>query len=84
MSKPADEYALLIAAASPVDAELARNLLEQEGIPVLLHALDRDVAELGTAVHMALSRPDVYVPKEALDRAVTIIRGAWEDFALPD
>ena len=67
MTAPSEEYSLLIAAATPVDAELAKSLLEAEGIPCLFHAQDRDFAELGEAVHMAISRPDVYVPNAALD-----------------
>ena len=84
MTSPAEEYALLLAAATPVDAALAKDLLAAEGIPCLFHSQDRDLAELGAAVHMTISRPDVYVPKEALDRAVEILREAWEDYALPE
>jgi hypothetical protein len=84
MPSPAEEHALLLAAATPVDAELARNLLAAEGIPCLFHGMDRDVAELGVAVHMTVSRPDVYVPKSALKRAVQILRETWKDLALPE
>lgn len=84
MTTPADDYALLIAAASPVEAELAKNLLAAEGIPCLFHSQDRDLAELGAAVHMTVSRPDVYVPKAALERAVAILRETWDDLALPE
>lgn len=84
MTSPAEEYALLLAAATAVDAALAKDLLASEGIPCLFHSQDRDLAELGAAVHMTISRPDVYVPKGALERAVEILRGTWEDFALPE
>ena len=80
MTRPSDEYALLIAAASPVDAELAEQVLKGAGIPCLLHGMDRDLAELGAAVHMQISRPDVYVPKTAYDAAVKALQAAWEDF----
>jgi ADP-heptose:LPS heptosyltransferase len=84
MTSPSQDYALLLAAATAVDAELAKELLESEGIPVLLHGLDRDFAELGAAVHMQVSHPDVYVPKTALDKAVEILRRTWADFAPPE
>jgi len=84
MSTPADDYALLLAAATPVDAELAKDLLAAEGIPCLFHAQDRDLAELGHASHLAVSRPDVYVPKAALERAIEILRATWEDLAPPE
>lgn len=84
MSTPSDDYALLLAAATAVDAELAKELLESEGIPVLFHGLDRDFAELGAAVHLQVSRPDVYVPKTALDSAVEILRRTWADFSPPE
>lgn len=84
MSTPADDFALLIPAATAVDAELAKELLESEGIPVLIHGFDRDFAELGGAVHLQVSRPDVYVPKTALASAFEILRRTWADFALPE
>lgn len=83
MTAPSEEYALLMAAATQVDADLARQLLEEAGIPCLLHGMDRDLAELGSAIHMQISRPDIYVPRGALDEAVEVLRGAWEDFAPP-
>jgi len=83
MTTPSEDYALLIAAATAVDAELAKDLLESEGIPCLFHGLDRDFAELGGAVHLQVSHPDVYVPKAAFDRAVEILHKTWGDFAPP-
>ncbi len=83
MTAPSEEYALLMGAATPVDADLARQLLEEAGIPCLLHGMDRDLAELGSAVHMLVSRPDIYVPRAALERAVEVLREAWADFAPP-
>jgi hypothetical protein len=83
MTSPADEYALLMEAATPTDAELAKSLLAEKGIPCIFHGQDRDFAELGEMVHMMVSRPDVYVPREALERAVEILRGAWGEFSPP-
>ncbi|MEM7516726.1 MAG: DUF2007 domain-containing protein [Planctomycetota bacterium] len=68
---------LLLAAPSWQTGQLAKNLLEAEGIPVILHGMDRDLAELGSAVHDALSRPDVLVPQSAFDRANEILDEAW-------
>ena len=77
MSGPKDDFALLLEAPHPVAAELARDILEQAGIPSLLHGQDRDFAELGAAVHMAVARPDLYVPKPALDRARALLAEAF-------
>ena len=67
MTRPSDEYALLLAAPGAVASDLAKNLLEAEGIPCLQHGMDRDTAELAHAVHMGVSRPDLDVPKPAYE-----------------
>jgi hypothetical protein len=72
-----NEFDLLLAAPDPVEADLARNLLQAAGIPSLLQGQDRDLAELGSSSHSAISRPDLYVPKGALERARAILREAW-------
>ena len=79
MTKPSDEYELLLAAPDAVEAKLAQNLLEIAGIPSMLHGMDRDFAELGAAVHMAVARLDLYVPKGALEAAQAVLREAWGD-----
>ncbi len=77
MTRPSDEYALLLAAPSAVDCELAKNLLQAEGIPCLQHGMDRDFAELGHAVHLGVARPDLYVPNGAYERAKALLDEAW-------
>jgi hypothetical protein len=77
MTSIRDDFALLLPAPDPVEADLARNLLEAEGIPSLLQGQDRDLAELGASSHSSVSRPDLYVPKAALERARQILREAW-------
>ncbi|MFT5080680.1 MAG: hypothetical protein ACJAZ8_001155 [Planctomycetota bacterium] len=77
MTKPSDEYELLLAAPNATEAKLAQNLLEVAGIPSLLHGMDRDFAELGEAVHMSVARQDLYVPKGALEAAQTVLDEAW-------
>ena len=68
---------VLLSAPDPVKGELARNLLEGAGIPSMFHGPDRDIAELGTAVHMAFTRPDLLVPASALEQAREILQEAW-------
>jgi len=68
---------VLLSAPDPVKGELARNLLEEAGIPSMFHGPDRDIAELGTAVHMAFTRPDLLVPASALEQACEILQEAW-------
>jgi hypothetical protein len=77
MTTPADNYALLLAAPSATEAEMAKNLLAAEGIPCLFHSQDRDFAELGSAVHLSVSRPAVFVPKAALEKAKALLDAAW-------
>jgi len=77
MTKPSDEYVLLLSAPNATEASLAQNLLAAEGIPCLLHGQDRDFAELGAAVHLSVAGPDVYVPKAAYRRAQAILDEAW-------
>ena len=68
---------VLLSAPDPVKGELAHNLLEEAGIPSMFHGPDRDVAELGTAVHMAFTRPDLLVPASALEDARAVLMEAW-------
>ena len=82
MTTPHAAFAVLLEAPDPVSADLAKNLLEQAGIPSLLHGPDQDMAELGVA-HAALARPDLVVPREALERAQELLQAAWGD-AAPD
>ena len=79
MAKPSDDFALLLEASSPVEVELARGLLDAAGIPCLVHGPDFDIAELGRAAHDAVRRPNVYVPKSALERATAVLQEAWGD-----
>ena len=78
MSSPEDRTpVVLLSAPDPVKGELARGLLEEAGIPSMFHGPDRDVAELGTAIHMAFTRPDLLVPASALKDARAILVQAW-------
>lgn len=79
MSSPYRDYDLLLEAPSPVDAALAKDLLAEQGIPSYLHGRDRDMAELGAGVHNALTRPDLFVPKGAREKARAILDEAWNE-----
>lgn len=68
---------LLLDTVPSVTAELARNLLQAAGIPVIQHSPDFDVAELGVAAHGMLRGMSVYVPASALERAREILAEAW-------
>jgi len=78
-----DDYDLPLEAPDPVEAELARELLQEQGIPSLLHGVDRDLAEFGAGVNARLARPSLYVPKGARERASAILDAAWEREPLP-
>jgi len=77
MSSTRGDFALLLAAPDPVEADLARDLLSGAGIPSLLHGQDRDFAEMGAAIHMGVARPDLLVPRSALERARELLRETW-------
>lgn len=84
MSSPGRDFAVLLAAPDPVEAEMARDLLAERGIPSMLHGQDRDLAELGHAGHLAVARPDLYVPASALERARALLDEVWDRSALND
>ena len=87
MSKPEDDFALLVEGGNAVRLDLARNLLEEAGLPCLIHGPDFDVAELGFAAHAAVRHANLYVPTEALEKARALLAEAWgaegEDSADP-
>lgn len=76
------DFALLLDAPSYVALELAKGLLDRAGIPFLIHGHDQDFAELGVAVHTAVTSPSLYVPRRALSRARDALREAWGDDAV--
>jgi hypothetical protein len=84
VSSPRTEFDLLLEAPDSFEAEMARELLSQAGIPSYLHGRDRDLAELGRVVHDSLTRPDLYVPKGRLAEARGILDAAWDGAALSD
>lgn len=79
MAKIDEEYALVLEHVDKTVADMARNLLEQEGIPTLLHGPDFDIAELGLAAHSQVRGVGVYVPRTAFDRASEVLAEAWGD-----
>jgi hypothetical protein len=84
MASTRSEFALLLAAPDPVEADLAKDLLSSAGIPCMLHGPDRDFGELGAAAHSVLIRPDLLVPKSALARARALLRETWDGASLTD
>lgn len=77
MGLPADEFARILREADNVEADLARGLLAEAGIPVLMHGPDFDFAELGAAVHHSVRGCDLYVPRDLRARALDVLSGAW-------
>lgn len=84
MASPRSEFAVLLEAPDPTEADLARELLSSHGIPSMLHGMDRDIAELGSAIHSSVSRPDLLVPHSALEAARAILAETWDESALTD
>ena len=75
MGRPRDDFDLLLKAPHPVEAEVARGMLAEAGIPTLVHGADFDLAELGAA-HALLRRADVYVPRGERSRARAVLSEA--------
>jgi hypothetical protein len=71
------EFAPLLENVETVTIELARNLLDAEGIPSIAQGPDFDVAELGRLAHGVVRRQDLLVPRSALSRARDVLRAAW-------
>ena len=67
----------MLSLALPVTADLAKSLLEAEGIPSLVQGPDFDVAELGRVAHDTARGTNVYVPPSALEQAQAILERAW-------
>ena len=72
-----NDYALVLKAGNTVQADLARNLFTEAGIPCLVHGPDFDIAELGIAAHNMLRGTNVYVPHELRNRAREVLEAAW-------
>ena len=84
MGSARNDFAVLLAAPDPTESDLARDLLASAGIPSMLHGQDRDFAELGAAGHRGVARPDLLVPKSALERARALLAEAWDRSSLTD
>lgn len=84
MGSPRTDFDLLLEAPDPVEASMARELLASAGIPCLEHGQDRDLAELGSAGHRSIARPDLYVPKGQGARARALLEEAWDETSLSD
>jgi hypothetical protein len=76
MTRFREDYDLVLEAAHPLSLDLARNILGEAGIPVLVHGLDQDRAELGES-HRYFVRQDLYVPKGSGERAKELLLEAW-------
>lgn len=78
MPASANDLALLLRAATPAEAAMARGLLEAEGIPCLV-----DGRGLGDVAHYELHRvanqrtPDVWVSRDHEARARALLAAAW-------
>jgi hypothetical protein len=85
MGRIADDYATLLDSVTLVEANLARGLLDEAGIPCLFHGPDFDFAELGLSSHAAARGVSVYVPRAALAEAQEVLRAAaWDGGAPPE
>lgn len=84
MGSPKKDFDLLLEAPEPVEAQMAQNVLEQAGIPSMLHGVDRYFIELGYGTHFSTARPSLFVPRGARERALAVLRETWDADALTD
>jgi|Wag4MinimDraft_6_1082665.scaffolds.fasta_scaffold08573_2 hypothetical protein len=76
MKRPSEEYATAAKAVTALEAEMARQLLADAGLPCLVHGPDFDRAELG-ASHGMVRRVDVLVAPADADKARAVLDQAW-------
>jgi hypothetical protein len=84
MSSPRDEFALLLATPNPIEVDMAQDLLASAGIPSVLHGDERLNMYSIAGTWSVSKRPDLLVPKSALERARALLREAWDKNALTD
>lgn len=84
MGRLEDDYALLLDGVDHVRAELARSILEAEGIPAMIHGPDFDVVELGIAAHASVRGVSIFVPKISEGPAREALEAAWGDLDSKD
>ena len=72
MERMDEEFAVLLEDVPGIHADMVKNLLEEAGIPCLLHGQDFDVAELGAA-HALVRGRTVLVPHAALEKARRLV-----------
>ncbi len=84
MTTEHEEPMRLLEGPEPQTAELARGLLEAEGIPTLLQGADTGIGVWGVPLkHVAFTYPDLFVPGSAFERAREILREAWGEDLVP-
>jgi Putative prokaryotic signal transducing protein len=84
MTSPRDEFALLLAAPNPIEVDMAQELLASAGIPSVLHGDERLNLDSIAGSWRVSKRPDLLVPKSALERARAVLKEAWDKSALTD
>lgn len=72
-----DEFDVLLQAVDTIEGEMARDVLDQAGIPSMLHGPDFDVAELGFSGHTRVRRADLLVPRGTRAVARQLLVDAW-------
>ena len=72
-----EDYAKLLDLADHTTGELARAILDTEGIPHVTQGPDFDVVELGLAAHTGLRGASLYVPHAAFAKARALLVAAW-------
>jgi hypothetical protein len=73
------EYVKIYEAPTVLEAALIRSTLEQEGVPCLIPGEDMEAGPIG-----GFSENAIFVPVAERDRALQLLRKAWEFFEDPN
>ena len=74
-----EDHAILLAAPDWAEAQMAKNVLAEAGIPSLLREINSGLLECGPELQSAMHRPDLMVPRALLERARAALSEAWSD-----
>ncbi len=84
MGSKNSEFDLLLEAPDSTTAKLAQNVLEQAGIPWMLAENASDTIHHAYGLRSLDARPNLLVPKGQRDRALSMLRDAWDRESLTD
>ena len=77
MGRTDEEFAVVAEGLNRVEADMAKNVLEEAGIPSMIHQPDFDFVEIGRAAHDMVRGTKVLVPHAAVEKARKVLDAVW-------